>query len=526
MRALFGLPLAATISGLAHLGLAAGLAWALAPRPVPDQPPRESRLTVEAYQVERSTATEQQPTTEATAAEDAKGAALAAGAVPQSRARPAAPPEQRLTAASTDGQPAAAAPARGDAVTLAETAAEPLAPAIAPAETLASAAPQVQAAPAASMPTQTLTARLTPTVPLPADVVVAPTVAVATPQAVAVTLAVARTAPLPETIPVALTAPTATPPAQPLAAAAPTSEPATPTEAQADIAASLAPKGADLAAIAPPAEKGKATLAFAGPEGTLDPKSLAAIQAFMQPGDAASAASEVRDGIAGLLASVPCARLQVEYDPDAGALTLRGHIPEDGLRAPVLAALAAEIGPGIPVKQDLRLLPRPQCGALAGIGEVGLPQSSELYGNPRIIGADGYVAEEHYTAGQYVHFSMEGLDYPAYVYVDYFFADGTVAHLVPNDTVPLSLLAPKARFTVGSETPGPGELALQVGPPYGQEIAVAFAASVPLYEGLRPLSEPAETYLAFLKERVAATRAATPDFKGEWVYFFISTSAG
>ena len=68
-------------------------------------------------------------------------------------------------------------------------------------------------------------------------------------------------------------------------------------------------------------------------------------------------------------------------------------------------------------------------------------------------------------------------------------------------------------------------LELIVSAPFGQEIAAAFASNVPLYEGTRPIQEPAEAYLEFLKERVAIARASHPDFKGEWVYFFISTRA-
>jgi hypothetical protein len=64
-----------------------------------------------------------------------------------------------------------------------------------------------------------------------------------------------------------------------------------------------------------------------------------------------------------------------------------------------------------------------------------------------------------------------------------------------------------------------------VGPPYGQEIAAAFAASAPLYDGVRPTLEPAVPYLDWLRERVRAVRAGQPDFKGEWVYFFVATSA-
>ena len=36
--------------------------------------------------------------------------------------------------------------------------------------------------------------------------------------------------------------------------------------------------------------------------------------------------------------------------------------------------------------------------------------------------------------------------------------------------------------------------------------------------------EPAAPYLAFLKSRVAARRAEHADFKGEWVYFFVTTA--
>ena len=72
---------------------------------------------------------------------------------------------------------------------------------------------------------------------------------------------------------------------------------------------------------------------------------------------------------------------------------------------------------------------------------------------------------------------------------------------------------------------GDAGLHVRIGPPYGQEIAAAFAASEPLYAGLRPIVEPAEPYLKWLAEQVAMARARSPDFKGEWVYFFVTTRA-
>ncbi len=278
-------------------------------------------------------------------------------------------------------------------------------------------------------------------------------------------------------------------------------------------------------AIPPPSEHGTASLAWTG-DGALDPVSLAAIQAFMQPGDLAASdanAGRVRDGIAETLASVPCARLQTSFDPDTGRIELRGHLPEDALRAPVLAALQAQVGGGIPVTDRLMLLPRPQCQALTAIADVGLAQSTEQDTNPRVVGQDTFVRDYSLTAGQRLVFDMTAPDYPAVIYVDYFDAAGNVLHMQPNDQVPAVRAAPKSTLAVGQDAPGVPALQLIVGPPFGQEIAVAFAASDPLYEGVRPTIEPAAAYLEFLKTAVAQARAADPGFKGEWVYFFVTT---
>lgn len=278
-----------------------------------------------------------------------------------------------------------------------------------------------------------------------------------------------------------------------------------------------------------PAEKGIASLAWTGEaDAPVEAASLAAIQAFMQPGDIDQSNSnigELRDGIGAILASVPCARLQTTFVPETGALELRGHIPEDALRGPVLAALSEQIGGAIAVSDQLLILPRPQCGALSGIAEVGLPQSTEQLTNPRVIGADGFAQNYTYVDGQRLELDLVAPDYDSYVYVDYFAADGSVIHLQPNDRVPLEFSEAKVALSVGRDRGDKPSLDITVSAPFGQEIAAAFAASRPLYDGVRPLQEPAGPYLEFLKNRVSQARATDPSFKGEWVYFFISTKA-
>ena len=243
----------------------------------------------------------------------------------------------------------------------------------------------------------------------------------------------------------------------------------------------------------------------------------------MRPGDAAARSDETHDALTAILTSVPCSRLQAEFNPETGSLDLRGHVPDPAMKGPVLAALQAQLGSAIKVNDAMLILPRPQCGALSGIAEVGLPQSQDQLTNPRLIGADAQARAYDYTAGQTLVLDLAAPDYDAYVYVDFFAADGTVIHLVPNDTVPLRLRAAKSAMRVGAPDADEPFLNITIGPPYGQEIAAAFAASAPLYDGLRPLSESAGPYLDWLKLQVATAREADPDFKGEWVYFFVAT---
>ncbi|WP_165978793.1 DUF4384 domain-containing protein, partial [Antarcticimicrobium luteum] len=312
------------------------------------------------------------------------------------------------------------------------------------------------------------------------------------------------------------------PPVQETAATAAATARVQPAVARADDLGAVVPAALPAAAATPQAEHVTAALAFQGSDGEIDPASLAAFQSFVRPGDAGAQA--LRDGVAGLLASVPCGRLQVGFDPDSATLQVNGHVPEGDMRAPVLAALRTQMGADIAVSDNILILPRPQCGALTGIADVGLPQSTDQITNPLLIGAGTQARVFSYVAGDPLSFDLTAPDYPAWIYVDYFDAAGGVLHLVPNVHVPLRRSQAQNALRIGAQSDSDEGLRLLIGPPYGQEIAVAFAASEPLYDGLRPLTEPAEPYLVWLKGRVAEARARSPDFKGEWVYFFVRTS--
>ena len=284
------------------------------------------------------------------------------------------------------------------------------------------------------------------------------------------------------------------------------------------------PDFAPLASAAPNAQRLRAALAFSGADGDVDPISIAAFQIFMQPGDITASGDRLRDGVTGLLAQVPCSRMQVIFDPDTATLQVNGHIPDDDLRAPVLAALRQQMGASITVSDNILILPRPQCGALSGIANVGLPQSTDQITNPLVIGDDAHVRVFSFSEGQLLSLDMTAPDYDAFIYLDYFDADGMVLHLEPNEYAPLRQANAQSAKQIGARSMQDVGLKLVISPPFGQEIAVAFAASEPLYQGLRPIQEPAAPYLEWLQQQVENARANNPDFKGEWVYFFVSTT--
>jgi hypothetical protein len=236
----------------------------------------------------------------------------------------------------------------------------------------------------------------------------------------------------------------------------------------------------------------------------------------------------LRDELAQRLADVKCARVQANYDPNSGALALRGHVKTDKDRDTLVAALEQQLDGAIPVIDGLRRLGAPQCEALAVLSEMPMAQSVEQFINPLIIGEDLHTRVYDFADGEPMRFDLSGADYDAWFYLDYFDSNGQVLHLVPNDFI--------APFVLGANQPvvfggggvndiTSGLFEMRVSPPYGQDIAVAMVANTPLFDATRENIEPAKPYLIRLSQRVREMRDASDDFKGEWVYIFIETRA-
>jgi len=515
---------------LGNGALLALLFLSLQPRPLDEQDPPAAELNVASQSVPRSQATaseaDEQEVSEAHPAPER----VQTGSLPNLRADPKQPQPDDLPVKPPSATALPATNAPGTALATSPAAAAPLSEAPAPGAAVAASAippdpldstpPSIPPAPEATLPSPPRLAIMRPEsariAPL-ADAAAVP-LSEASPGRIALPEQSRRqTAPLAEIKrqPAALADAGASGAHLPPVLAAPRAADALATSA---FAAQTAEASAPTQAI-------RAGLAF--PTGTtddVDPQSLAAFRQFQDPGQEGDS---LRDGLSNLLAALPCARVQLSFDPETATLELRGHLPEAADRTPVLAALRAQMGQDITLADHMRILPRPQCGALAGIAAAGLPQSTDQITNPLLVGEDAQARVLTYSGGEKLVFELTAPEYPAYIYVDYFDAAGTVLHLMPNAHVPLAPAIPASRMQVGARDDGDPGLVITVAPPYGQEIAVAFAASHPLFpdDARRPLSEPAAPYLAELTQAVSAARARHGEFKGEWVYFLVTTKS-
>ena len=527
----------------AHAALFAFLALATEPDPLIAEPAQSGKIKMTSYEVPQSKAAPLDAKGDAQSTEAAQGQALGQGPVrsesaearplPQSVQPAAVPPSEHPSAITPENT--AIAEIHDETVVEASSATGTPTPALRaegaqakatppPSEPLASAAPP-PVTPAAALSGTQISA--TPTAE-PAQSALRPT---ATP------LKAAQATPLPATLLASASAnATAIGPTAPNAGAVPASSLI--TEASAQISAD----GIATAAKAPtaqpvPSRAPDAPLAEEAPlnaptisaatgwsgDTTFDPTSLAAIQSFMQPLDTRQRADTPRDAISQLLASVPCARLAATFIPETGTLELRGHIPDDTLREPILTAIRQQLGESIPVGGSMIVLPSPQCDVLSRLENLGLPQSTKQANDPKELGAVTQLTTFDYAEGERVIIRMKSYDFPAYVYVDFFDVDGNVLHLRPNQWEPLQYYEPGANITVGDDGSGQPAIQLIVRPPFGRELAVAYASSEPIYEGLRDTIEPAEPYLAYLRSRIAELKSEHADYKGDWIYMFVET---
>ncbi|MEO7497755.1 MAG: protein kinase [Massilia sp.] len=203
------------------------------------------------------------------------------------------------------------------------------------------------------------------------------------------------------------------------------------------------------------------------------------------PAPAPARAPDV-EAVAKTLAAVPCSALVASVE--GHALTVHGYLPKgpDGTRVrdrlgalPGVAQVSLDVQPVDPEKCAVVSTFAPYWIAHRRAGGGARLRLAAPHAGPNAILTEGDPLAVDVTTGASESF----------VSVDYFALDGSVVHLMPNPRARDNRAPPAYTATIGSM----GEWA--IGKPFGTELLVLMTTPVPLFDGLRPVSESRADYL-------------------------------
>jgi len=207
-----------------------------------------------------------------------------------------------------------------------------------------------------------------------------------------------------------------------------------------------------------------------------------------------AAADTDLDRLRAALAGVRCAVLHV--DAADGAPRIGGTVASPDAMAAV-QRLAEGVHATVAVETALPALCEP-LSLVDALIAANAARGTALAVLP--VPGDGRFAE-----GQDLVLDLRAPDFPAYLHVDGFAADGNVVHLLPNPLEPSAALEPGATRRLGERSTR--TRFWTIGPPFGRELILVIASAAPLFPTPRPEAEPAADYLPELKRMLTAIEA-------------------
>jgi serine/threonine-protein kinase len=176
-----------------------------------------------------------------------------------------------------------------------------------------------------------------------------------------------------------------------------------------------------------------------------------------------------------------------------------GGAPATALRASVRQAVGSA-----QLSWLMRPVDGPYCAAFDVVRPIDQPASP-----PFGLSLKDDVTRLH--DGQAIRPILKMPDFPAHLRVDYLSHDGWVTHLFPEQGARAKPFAANATVPLGDPKKGVGD----VGPPFGTDVILAIASSVPLFAQPRPAAEEnAETYLPALQAAIEAAQRANAKVTG------------
>jgi type IV/VI secretion system ImpK/VasF family protein len=217
--------------------------------------------------------------------------------------------------------------------------------------------------------------------------------------------------------------------------------------------------------------------------------------------------------INGLLTPQLCHDFEVAKE-ESGNVVVSGHVPTPDAQKDLIAKLKA-LPAGEKIDPRLNVLAYPFCDI------VELAEPFHQTNKTQNGGLDATIRGEktNMQEGDLIAVDVTSPSYTAYLYVDYFVADGTeVVHLYPSAPGKEVAIVSSKKILVGEPTDN--RLPWKVSPPFGREMVVAYASRVPLFRARRPEVEKVNEYLPILREALSAKEANAVAH-----YFFIQTEA-
>ncbi|CAM3159501.1 non-specific serine/threonine protein kinase [Burkholderia ubonensis] len=183
------------------------------------------------------------------------------------------------------------------------------------------------------------------------------------------------------------------------------------------------------------------------------------------------------------LARIPCSALDASVQDHV--LQVRGYAESGVGVARVRTALGGMPG-GQTANLDVRPIDAHNCEVVTALAPYwrsnrALPHTASIRTRP----PDARLAE-----GNPLVIDITTPAYDSYVNVDYYVLNGSVVHLVPSSHARDNQAPPNYSATIGSM----GDWV--IGKPFGTEMIVLLVTPAPLFDGMRPPSEPRAAYLA------------------------------
>ena len=223
------------------------------------------------------------------------------------------------------------------------------------------------------------------------------------------------------------------------------------------------------------------------------------------------------DALAAALAAIPCSALVATVQGHAVAVS--GYLPKVVGPARLRDKLAAM--PGVAsVALDVQQLDPDKCAVIDAFAPYWTAHR-RAGGSARIrLAAAAAVPGTVLAEGDPLVVDVTTSAAPeSFISVDYHSLDGNVVHLLPNPRARDNRAPANYTASIGSM----GEWA--VGKPFGSELIVLVTTPVPLFDALRPLTEPSADYLAAVTQRLRQVAARNGADKIAVDFVQISTRA-